>query len=119
MFAAWGHFVYRFRKAILALSSVLLVLSGVVLAQGGELTSGGIIQTSESGRALTMLRSELPRASGSSFSVIFASETLRATDQAFRSALESALEPVRRDPRVESVRTAYDTTPPLPAFISS
>ena len=119
MFAAWGHFVYVRRWAVLAASTFLLVLSGVILAQGGDLTSGGIIQTSESGRALAMLRAELPRASGSSFSVVFASDTLRATDPVFRTALESALEPVRRDARVESVRTPYDTTPPLPAFLSS
>ena len=119
MFAAWGHFVYRRRWATLGVSSVLLALSVVVLAQGGDLASGGIIETSESGRAFQLLKDELPQSSGSSFSVIFASESLRATDPAFRTALESALEGVKRDPRIVSVRTPYDATPPLPTFIST
>src|SRR5688572_19902269 len=119
MFAAWGHLVYRWRWATLGLSSVLLALSVVVLAQGGDLASGGIIETSESGLALQLLKEELPTSSGSSFSVIFASASLSATDPAFRSALEFALDEVKRDPRVASVRTPYDATPPLPAFISS
>ena len=119
MFAAWGHLVYRYRWATLAASGVLFALSIVALLQGGDMKSGGIIQTSESGRALQILRDELPRASGSSFSVIFASETLRVTDPAFRTALEAALADVSRDPRVASVRTPYETTPPLPAFVSS
>src|SRR5918995_113771 len=80
MFAAWGHLVYRWRWATLGLSSVLLALSVVVLAQGGDLASGGIIETSESGRALQLLKDELPQSSGSSFSVIFASDSLVSTD---------------------------------------
>ena len=119
MFAAWGHIVYRYRWATLALSTVFLALSLAALLQGGSFQSGGIIQTSESGRALKLLREELPRASGSSFNVIFASDTLSVTDPAFRSSLQAALADVARDPRVVSVRTPYDATPPLPAFISS
>ena len=119
MFAAWGHFVYRWRWATLGISSALLAVSIVVLAQGGNLTSGGIIETSESGRAFQLLKDELPRASGSTFNVIFASETLTATDPRFRAALESAIERVKSDPRVSSVRTPYDATPPLPQLLSS
>ena len=119
MFAAWGHIVYRYRWATLALSTVFLALSIVALFQGGSFQSGGIIQTSESGRALTILKDELPRASGSSFVVIFASDSLRVADPAFRAALEGAVADVSRDPRVASVRTPYDTTPPQATFISS
>ncbi len=119
MFAAWGHLVYRWRWATLGVSGVLLAVSIVALAQGGELASGGIIETSESGRAFQLLKDELPRASGSSFSVIFASDSIQATDPRFRAALESALDDVKRDPRVASVRTPYDATPPLASFISS
>ncbi len=119
MFAAWGHFVYRWRWATLGISSALLAVSIAVLAQGGELAGAGIIETSESGRAFRLLKDELPRASGSSFSLIFASDSLTATDAAFRAALESALDPVKRDPRVASVRTPYDVTPPSADLISS
>ncbi len=119
MFAAWGHFVYRWRWATLGLSSLFLAISVAVLAQGGELASGGIIETSESGRAFQLLKNELPRASGSSFTVIFASESLPATDPRFRAALEEALALVKRDPRVASVRTPYEATPPSANLIST
>ncbi len=119
MFAAWGHLVYRRRWLTLVVSGVFLALSVVALLQGGDLTSGGIIQKSESGRALKLLGDELPRASGSSFSVIFASDTLRVADPAFRSALDAALADVSRDPRVLNVRTPYETTPAVPNLVSS
>ena len=119
MFAAWGHLVYRRRWLTLVVSGVFLALSVVALLQGGDLTSGGIIQKSESGRALKLLGDELPRASGSSFSVIFASDRLRVADPAFRSALDAALADVSRDPRVLNVRTPYETTPAVPNLVSS
>ena len=49
MFSAWGHLVYRFRWAFLIVSAALMALSVAVSASGGDLKSGGIIQTSESG----------------------------------------------------------------------
>ena len=104
---------------MLGMSSVFLAGSIAVLAQGGELAGAGIIETSESGRAFQLLKDELPRASGSSFSLIFASDSLAATDPRFRAALESALDPVKRDPRIASVRTPYDVTPPSAELISS
>lgn len=119
MFAAWGRIVYRWRWLTLLASSVLLGGSIFVVAQGGTLESGGIIETSESGRALALMREELPRASGSSFSVIFASETLQATDPRFKAAMEAALAEVRKDPRVKDVGMPYDTTPPVARLISS
>ncbi|HET8569278.1 MAG TPA: MMPL family transporter [Candidatus Limnocylindria bacterium] len=118
MFAAWARFVHRFRWPVLLGSGLLMAASIVVVAQGGTLKSGGIIETSESGRALDLLQEELPRASGSSFFLIFESDRLRVVDAEFRSALESALAAVRSDPRVEAVRTPYDTTPPIPSFVS-
>ncbi|MDQ3399719.1 MAG: MMPL family transporter [Chloroflexota bacterium] len=111
--------MYRRRWLTLVVSGVFLALSVVALLQGGDLTSGGIIQKSESGRALKLLGDELPRASGSSFSVIFASDTLRVADPAFRSALDAALADVSRDPRVLNVRTPYETTPAVPNLVSS
>ncbi|CAN5142027.1 MMPL family transporter [soil metagenome] len=119
MFAAWGHLVYRWRWATLLVSGALLVVSIVLLAHGGRLESGGIIETSESGRALQLLSAELPRGSGSSFSVLFGSETNRATDARFRAEMEAALADVTRDPRVAAVRTPYESTPPNAAFIST
>ncbi len=42
MFARWGYFVYRRRVPVLALSLLLLALSGIALASGGELRTSGL-----------------------------------------------------------------------------
>ena len=118
MFAAWGHLVYRYRWAILILSAALMALSAVVSASGGDLKSGGIIQTSESGRAAKLIQDELPRSSGTSFTLVFGSQTLATTDPAYKAAVDQALVPARQDPRVLSVLTAYDPAPQAASLIS-
>jgi len=119
MFAAWGRLVHRFRWLVLILSFVMLVATGYVASRGGNLVGGGIIQTSESGRALAIMREELPQASGSSFSLLFSSETLSVADPAFQREVEAAIAAIRADPRVRAVTTPYDTTPPSPRLISA
>jgi RND superfamily putative drug exporter len=118
MFAAWGHLVYRFRWAFLVVSAALMVLSVAVSASGGDLKSGGIIQTSESGRAAKLIEAELPRSSGTSFTVLFGSDSLKVTEPAYKAAVEAALAAVRSDPRVQSVLTAYDPGPQAGALVS-
>jgi putative drug exporter of the RND superfamily len=118
MFAAWGHLVFRFRWAFLIVSAALMAVSVVVSASGGDLKSGGIIQTSESGRAATLIQNELPRSSGTSFTVVFASQTLTATDPAYKAAVDKALAPIRSDPRVQSVLTAFDPGPQAASLVS-
>ena len=118
MFAAWGHLVYRFRWAFLIVSAALMAVSAVVSASGGDLKSGGIIQTSESGRAAKLIENELPRSSGTSFTVLFGNDTLKVTDAAYKTAVEKALAPVRADPRVQSVLTAYDPSPSAASLVS-
>ena len=108
MFSAWGHFVYRFRWAFLIVSGTLMALSVVVSASGGDLKSGGIIQTSESGRGAKLIETELPRSTATAFTVLFASPTLSVTDAAYKAAVTQALAAVRSDPRVQTVSTAYD-----------
>lgn len=119
MFAAWGRFVYRNRWPVLVLSFLLLISSGYVASQGGTLKGGGIIKASESGRALDLMGDELPAASGSSFWLIFKSDTLKVTDPAFRTELERAITQLRTDKRVVTVRTPYETTPPIARLISA
>ncbi|MBM4433758.1 MAG: MMPL family transporter [Chloroflexi bacterium] len=119
VFARWGSFVHRFRWPVLAISFAFLVGTGYVAAQGGTLKGGGIIETSESGRALRIMRDELPQSSGSSFTLIFSSPTLRATDAAFKAEVERALADLAKDPRVRSLRTPYETTPPSTRLISN
>jgi len=118
MFSAWGHLVYRFRWAFLIVSAALMALSVAVSVSGGDLKSGGIIQTSESGRAAKLIENELPRSSGTSFTVLFGSDTLLVTDPAYRSAVDKALAAVRADARVQSVLTAYDPSPSAASLVS-
>ncbi|HUG05256.1 MAG TPA: MMPL family transporter [Candidatus Limnocylindria bacterium] len=108
MFEAWGRFVYRHRWPVLIFSVLLLVASGFIASQGGKLESGGFIETAESGRASRLIEQELPIVGGSTFTLIFTSDTLTAQDPAFRAAVEAALVPLRTDPRVDTVNTPYD-----------
>jgi RND superfamily putative drug exporter len=108
VFAAWGRFVYRRRRPVLVLSVALLVASGFIASQGGKLQSGGFIETAESGRASKLIEQELPRVGGSTFTLIFSSDTLDGKDPAFRAAVEAAIVSLRTDPRVDTITTPYD-----------
>ncbi len=108
MFEAWGRFVYRHRWPVLAVSILFLVASAFIAGRGGKLESGGFIETAESGRASRLIEQELPIVGGSTFTLIFSSDTLSAQDPAFRAAVEAALVPLRTDPRVDTINTPYD-----------
>jgi RND superfamily putative drug exporter len=110
VFAAWGRFVYHRRWPVLLLSVLLLLASGFIAGRGGKLESGGFIETAESGRASRLIEKELPIVGGSTFTLIFSSDTLSANDPQFRAAVEAALVPLRTDPRRDSIITPYDTT---------
>jgi RND superfamily putative drug exporter len=110
LFSAWGHFVYRARWGVLLFSIVLLAGSGYVASQGGTLQSGGFIETAESGRASKLIEKELPRSGGSTFTLIFSSASLDAKSAEFRAAVDAALQPLRSDPRIDSIATPYDAS---------
>jgi RND superfamily putative drug exporter len=117
LFTAWGHFVYRFRWPVLLVSIVLLVASGAIAAQGGKLESGGFIETAESGRASKLIERELPRAGGSTFTLIFSSPTLMWNTGEFQTAVTDALKDLRADTRIDSISTPYDSAG-LPSQVS-
>src|SRR5438552_13223308 len=112
MLAAWGRFVVRHRWWVFGVSGLLLVASVFVAAQGGKLESGGLITTSESGRASQLIERELPRSGGSTFTLIFSGPTLDAKSPEFRAAVEAALQPLPADPRAGTTATPYDGTSP-------
>jgi len=120
MLEGWGRFVHRRRWAVLGASLAMLALSGVLLAQGGELGNPDTIPSTESGRASQLLTTELPRPTGAptgaSFTLVFRSETLAVADPAYRRAVTDALAPLRGDARVTSIRTYYDA--PTPSLLS-
>ncbi|HEU5287404.1 MAG TPA: MMPL family transporter [Candidatus Limnocylindria bacterium] len=117
MFTAWGHIVYRVRWLVLAVSVLLLIASGFTAVQGGDLESGGFIETAESGRGTKLLNKELP--SATNFTVIFSNGSLAWDDPRFRSAVEAAIAPLKGDPRVVSFVTPYDPTVPDPTALHS
>jgi hypothetical protein len=88
----WGRLVYRFRWAIVVLSVLPLVPAIWLVLRGGDLDTSVVPITTESGRA-----AELP---------------------SFRQDVVRALDPLRRDPRVARVTTAYDRSPPNPMLLS-
>src|SRR5256714_935082 len=119
MFAAWGSFVHRRRWWVLGISGIVLAASIAVASQGGKLQSGGLISTSESGRASELIERELPRSGGSTFTLIFSSPTLDAKSPEFRAAVEAALEPLRADPRKATIVTPYDGSASDPSLLIS
>jgi RND superfamily putative drug exporter len=107
MLARWGRFVHRFRVAVIALAVLTLGPALWLRAHGGRLATTDVPTTTESGRALDLIGRELP-GRPPSFSLIFSSPTRAARDPAFRQEVERALAPLRGDPRVARVVTAYD-----------
>ena len=123
MFAGWGRLVYRFRWATLVGSGVLLAISIAGLLMGGTLTSGGPLTSNlESARAASLTSSELRSGSKqtSTFLLLFRSDSLKANDAAFKSAVADALAPIQSDPRVNKVTDPYNATDPrtAQAFVS-
>src|SRR6202165_3867467 len=110
MFAWWGHFVYRFRWVMLGVSGLLVAASIVALFNGGTTkNSGG--ENTESGRAGALMQSQLAQnGAGSSFVLIFGSQTMPVQDPAFKPAVLTALQPLQADARVKSIETPFDVT---------
>ena len=116
MFARWGRFVYRYRWATLAGSSVLLVLSVVSLLMGGTLQSGGPLTSNlESFQAYRAINSELgggsAKAATSTFDLIFKSDSMSVGDSAYQESVTQALAPIQNDSRVVSIKSPYNVAP--------
>ena len=108
MFAWWGQFVYRHRWAVLGVSGVMLAGSIVALFNGGTLKNSGGRDT-ESGRALALMQDQLPQnGAGSSFVLVFGSNSLAVSDPSFKQAMLTALQPLKADSRVKTVETPFD-----------
>jgi len=108
MFAWWGQFVYRHRWAVLGVSAAMLAGSVFALLNGGTLkNSGG--QNTESGRALALMQDQLPQnGAGSSFVLVFGSDSMAVSDPGFKQAMLTALQPLKSDSRVKTVDTPFD-----------
>jgi len=108
MFAWWGQFVYRSRWAVLGVSTIMLAASIFALLNGGTLKNSGGGNT-ESGRAVALMQRQLPQnGAGSSFVLVFGSQSMGVQDPAFKQAVVSALQPLKDDSRVKSIETPFD-----------
>lgn len=108
MLASWGRWVHRYRWWVLIVSLLTLAPAAYVTSKGGHLDSVFIPTDSESGQALDLTKKELPL-NVQSFGLIFRNPDLHATAPVFRAEVERALTPLRTDPAVAEVRTAYDS----------
>lgn len=114
MFAAWGRFVYRHRRPVLAASLLFLAVfasAGFVFA--GK-TNDEATRKYESVRASDLIRAEIPQqggVAGATFIVIFRSPQETVDDSGFRASMDRALSALRGDPRVLSVQTPFDVKP--------
>ncbi|HEY8643128.1 MAG TPA: MMPL family transporter [Candidatus Dormibacteraeota bacterium] len=120
MFNAWGHFVHRFRWAVLAISTLCLGISIVGLFTGGQFITGNSNDsTLQAARASQLINQEVNAGksvstpSGGTFLLIFKSGSLSASDPAFKSALEAAVLPLASDSRVVKMSTPYNQGVPL------
>src|ERR1700737_760714 len=116
MFARWGRFVYRNRWATLIASVLFLGLSILAIFTGGTLKdNGGFGANLPAGKAAKLVADEIHAQGstakvGSTFSIISSSPSPQADDPAFQKALEDAVAPVGKDPRVSAVITPYNVS---------
>jgi RND superfamily putative drug exporter len=108
---------YRFRWPLLVLALVPIAPAGWLLVRGNHLEDQVTPPPSESVRAVELMERELP-ARPPVIGLVLSHPSLRVNDIDFRQAVEAALAPLRKDTRVAQVRTAWDRSPPDPAWLS-
>jgi len=97
-----------------------MLSSGVslwLMGHGGRFDSTLIPTETESGQALNLMQRDLP-ARPLAFHLIFRHPTLPASNPTVRAEVLRALAPLRDDPRVAAVRTAWDMSPVDPERLS-
>jgi RND superfamily putative drug exporter len=107
----FAHLALRRHRLILWASGGVLLLAGLVLLNGGNLTSGTTAGI-ESAVVQEIVSRELAYPGDSSFLVLFHSKELDWRDPRYPQALADALAPLRADKRIRSV-VAPDDAPQL------
>ena len=120
MFAAWGRFVHRRKWWVLGASLVFLALSIASFSLAGKLDNKFTVRP-EAVVASDLIDKEIPKTagSGSGFTVLYLSNTLKATDPAFEQAMERSLARIRGDARVTGIVTPYEAAAKRPADMIS
>ncbi len=114
----WGRFVYRRRKAVLAVSLLCFALSIVALLTGGQPINAGDYNV-ESVQAANLESKQLPSTTGSSFTLILTSAQLTYGAPQFESAVNSAIAPLQSDSRVSALTTPFTAPPTVAALLVS
>lgn len=117
MLRAWARFVFRFRWWIIVVSILSLAPAAWLTSQGGPLQSVIIPTNTKSAQALALIKSELSPLLPS-FGLILRSPILTAAQPAFEQEVRRALAPLRKDPHVASVTTAYEGYRLNPRYVS-
>jgi RND superfamily putative drug exporter len=120
--AAWARIVHRWPWPVLAGSSLLLALSVLGVLRGGQLSStSGYTGPTPSSQAARLIAAQLPsqQPSGASFLLVFTDPRLEVESPTYRAALEAAVAPLARDPRVAQVVTPYGLAGPERARVVS
>ena len=113
MLEALGALVFRFRWAVLVASAAFLAAAVLVLSRGGDLTTGDI-NGLESQAAQARIDAITGRPADTTIVAVFhglPGKTVGADELA--DAMDVALEPLRNDPRVDTVITPASMPPPL------
>ena len=117
MLTTWARLIYRFRWWVILASCLSLAPAAWLTSRGGHLESIIIPSNTKSAQALDLMKRQLPP-EFPSFGLILRSQALKAADPAFRLEVQRALAPLRKDPHVASVTTAYEGPRLNPRLIS-
>jgi RND superfamily putative drug exporter len=107
---ALGVFAYRRRVAVLVVAGVWFAVALLLLARGGRLSTGAI-HGLEAERAEQLAEAVVGRTTATTLVVVFQSPDTEPGDPAFADAMDRALAPLARDPRVRSVTTPTNAGP--------
>ena len=119
MLAAWGGFVHRRRRLVLALSAGLLALALLGLVRGTSPSyNPNTIAGTEAATANGLLNQAFPAQNAHTLLLVYESPTLHVGQPAFQAALESSVQQLRSDSLVASVQTPYDPGPAAAGLIS-
>jgi len=118
MFEKLGSVIHRHRWLVLAIASLILTLSAVMLRHGGRLSSGSF-RTIEAERAQQWAQEALGHPPDATFVVLLRSRDLEPDSDAFQDAVRRAMAPLRSSLRVASVVTPEDApTFLLPSMVN-
>jgi RND superfamily putative drug exporter len=111
VFAAWGRFVFRHRRAAAILSILVAVTAGIVGASASSLLSSGgwVVRDSESWAVQERLADQYGGSRSSIIPIFFGPDGTDARSSAFQAQVAESLADLQDDERVAAI-VSYQTT---------